>query len=98
MRRRRQIIPPTSTPVITSTGAIAHARRLCFGTTWSAMPSEKAKENKKLVASCAGCGKTLSTELLTGIVVGAPPKRQLVAVCAPCLESGWTPEAAAAAN
>jgi len=56
------------------------------------MPSEKAKENKKLVASCAGCGKTLSTELLTGIVVGVPPKRRLVAVCQACLEKGWTPQ------
>ena len=74
---------------------IARAQRLWLRR-GVAMPSEKAKENKKLVASCAACGKTLSTELLTGLVVGVPPKRQLVAVCQPCLDAGWVPPPAEA--
>ena len=57
------------------------------------MPSEKAKENKQLVAPCAACGKQLSTELLTGVVVGRGRDRRIVAVCAACRDKGWTPDA-----
>ena len=55
------------------------------------MPSEKAKENKQLVAVCAACGKQLSTELLTGLVVGTGRARRIVAVCDPCRQKGWSP-------
>jgi hypothetical protein len=55
------------------------------------MPSEKAQGNKTLVAPCEGCGKTLSTELLTGLVVGIGRDRRIVALCQACLEKGWPP-------
>lgn len=55
------------------------------------MPSEKAKENKRLVAACAGCGKEMSTELLTGIVIGRGRHRRIVPVCDACRDQGWTP-------
>ena len=57
------------------------------------MPSEKAKENKKLVAVCAACGKQFSTELLTGVVVGRGRDRRIVPVCDACRAQGWTPPA-----
>jgi hypothetical protein len=55
------------------------------------MPSERAKENKQLVAACAACGKQLSTEVLTGIVVGRGRDRRIVPVCDACRSAGWTP-------
>lgn len=55
------------------------------------MAGEKAKENKTLTATCGGCGKTMSTELLTGVLVGRAPHRQLVPACQPCLDRGWSP-------
>ncbi|GIW40147.1 MAG: hypothetical protein KatS3mg076_0724 [Candidatus Binatia bacterium] len=57
------------------------------------MPSEKAKENKTLVAPCAACGRILSTELLVGIVLRRDGKRELVAVCEDCRSKGWEPPA-----
>jgi hypothetical protein len=57
------------------------------------MPSERAKENKKLVSACAGCGKELSTEMLSGVVVGRGRDRRIVPVCDPCRAKGWTPPA-----
>jgi hypothetical protein len=56
------------------------------------MPSEKAKENKQLVATCAACGKQLSVELLDGLVFGAGRDRRIIPVCGPCRASGWSPE------
>ena len=55
------------------------------------MPSERAKENKQLIAACAACGKELSTELLTGVVVGSGRDRRIVPVCDACRAAGWTP-------
>jgi hypothetical protein len=55
------------------------------------MPSEKAKENKQLVAACAACGAQVSTELLTGVVVGHGRDRRIVPVCDACRAKGWTP-------
>jgi hypothetical protein len=55
------------------------------------MPSEKAKENKQLVAACAACGKPFSTELLTGLVCGSGRDRRIVPVCEACLAAGWKP-------
>ena len=57
------------------------------------MPSEKAKENKRLVAVCAGCAKEMSTELLNGVVVGSGRHRRIVPVCDACRAKGWTPPA-----
>jgi hypothetical protein len=55
------------------------------------MPSEKAKENKQLVATCAACGKQLSTELLVGVIVGTGRGRRSVSVCESCRAAGWQP-------
>ena len=55
------------------------------------MPSERAKENKQLVAACAACGKQFSTELLTGVVAGSGRNRRIVPVCEPCRATGWSP-------
>jgi hypothetical protein len=61
------------------------------------MPSSKAMENKTLAARCANpeCGKTQSTELMVGMVVGPIGRRRQVAVCPACLEKGWRPPDAA---
>lgn len=58
------------------------------------MAGEKAKENTKLVANCAACGKELSVELLTGMIQGSGRKRSSVPVCRPCLDQGWPAEKA----
>lgn len=55
------------------------------------MPSEKAKENKALVAQCAACEKTLSVELMQARVVRKGGKRWTVPVCESCLAKGWQP-------
>jgi hypothetical protein len=55
------------------------------------MPSEKAKENKTLVAECRACGKTLSAELVHGVSVRRNGKRATVPVCDACRQSGWEP-------
>ena len=60
------------------------------------MAGEKAKENKKLTASCVGCSKEMSVELLVGFVVGRAPRRRIVAVCQACREKGWDPASAEA--
>jgi hypothetical protein len=55
------------------------------------MPSEKAKENKALVVTCAACKKSVPTEsavALTGVDDGR--RRQFV-VCVPCANGGWRP-------
>ena len=57
------------------------------------MPSEKAKENKTLVAQCTACGKTVSTELIHGILVEHDGKRMTISVCDTCREKGWQPPA-----
>jgi hypothetical protein len=55
------------------------------------MAGEKAKENSRLTAACAVCGKEMSVELLTGKVTGEGRDRRIVALCDPCLEKGWPP-------
>ncbi len=55
------------------------------------MPSEKAKENKALVAQCAACEKTVSVELMTGVVVRRGHRREAIPVCEACLQKGWAP-------
>ena len=55
------------------------------------MPSNKAKENKALVATCVACNKPVSTESavsMTGVEDGHP--RQFT-VCIACANGGWRP-------
>jgi uncharacterized protein with PIN domain len=56
------------------------------------MPSEKAKENKTLVALCTACGKTVSAELIHGVLIEQNGRRRTVAVCDACRQKGWQPE------
>jgi uncharacterized protein with PIN domain len=55
------------------------------------MPSEKAKENKTLVAQCTACGKTISTELVHAVMVRHGHRRTGVPVCDECRRKGWQP-------
>jgi uncharacterized protein with PIN domain len=57
------------------------------------MPSEKAKENKTLTAQCSACGKTLSAELIHGVVIERDHRRTTVPVCDACRQAGWQPAA-----
>ena len=55
------------------------------------MPSDKAKQNKALMATCVACNKPVSTESavsLTGIEDGH--HKQFV-VCNVCANKGWRP-------
>lgn len=60
------------------------------------MPSEKAKENKALVAQCAACEKSFSTELMQAVAVRRNGRRLSIPVCEPCLAKGWRPPEAQA--
>jgi len=62
------------------------------------MPSEKAKENKLLVAECAACQKSVSVELMTGVLVRKGSRREKLPVCDSCLAKGWKPPDPAAEN
>jgi len=53
------------------------------------MPSEKAKENKTLVAQCIACGKSVSTELMHGLLIERAGRRTTVPLCDACREQGW---------
>ena len=55
------------------------------------MAGEKAKENKRLTATCAACGKEQSVELLTGRVIGFARRTRIVPVCQACIDKGWAP-------
>jgi uncharacterized protein with PIN domain len=55
------------------------------------MPSEKAKQNKALMATCVACKKAVSTEsavALTGVENG---RHQQYVVCVACANGGWRP-------
>jgi hypothetical protein len=55
------------------------------------MPSEKAKDNKALVATCAACQKTQSTELMVSLAGRENGRSQQSAVCITCADNGWRP-------
>jgi uncharacterized protein with PIN domain len=55
------------------------------------MPSEKAKANKALTATCVACNKPVSTEVavsLTGVEDG---RHKQYVVCNKCANGGWRP-------
>ena len=55
------------------------------------MPSDKAKQNKALSATCVACNKPVSTESavsLTGIEEG---RHKQYVVCNACANKGWRP-------
>ena len=55
------------------------------------MPSEKAKENKSLVATCTSCGKSVSTEMATNLAGVENGNRKYYVVCIACANQGWRP-------
>jgi hypothetical protein len=55
------------------------------------MPSEKAKENKALVAACAACSKSQSTEVMVSLTGRENGRPRQFAVCLSCAENGWRP-------
>jgi len=55
------------------------------------MPSEKAKENKALVAVCAACAKPFSPEVMVALTGRENGKPRQFAVCIACADSGWRP-------
>lgn len=60
------------------------------------MPSEKAKENKALVAQCAACTKIVSVEMMQALVIRKNGRRSSVPVCEACIAKGWRPPEAQA--
>jgi hypothetical protein len=55
------------------------------------MPSEKAKDNKALVATCVACRKSLSTEVMVSLVGREGGRLQQYTVCVACADGGWRP-------
>jgi len=55
------------------------------------MPSEKAKDNKALVATCAACQKSLSTEVMVSLSGRDNGRLRQFTVCVPCANGGWRP-------
>ncbi len=55
------------------------------------MPSEKAKDNKALVATCAACQKPFSTEIMVALTGSEDGKRRQYPVCVACADKGWRP-------
>jgi hypothetical protein len=55
------------------------------------MPSEKAKENKALVAACTACAKSFSTEVMVALRGTENGRPKQFPVCIGCAEQGWRP-------
>ena len=55
------------------------------------MPSEKAKENKNLVATCVACNKPASTESMVRLRGREDGVVKSWTVCVPCANNGWRP-------
>ena len=55
------------------------------------MPSNKAKENKALVATCVACNKPVSTESAVALMGAEEGRRKQYVACVPCANQGWRP-------
>ena len=55
------------------------------------MPSEKAKENKTLIAICVACSKAVSTESMVSLLGREQHKYKQFDVCVQCANAGWRP-------
>lgn len=55
------------------------------------MPSEKAKENKALLATCIACGKPVSTESMVSLRGREDGLPKSFTVCVACANEGWRP-------
>ncbi|MFZ1120609.1 MAG: hypothetical protein WB580_08620 [Candidatus Binataceae bacterium] len=57
----------------------------------AAMPSEKAKDNKALAATCVACAKAVSTESMVSLLGRENGKYKQFDVCLVCANGGWRP-------
>ena len=55
------------------------------------MPSDKAKENKSLVATCVACSKPVSTESMVSLPGRDNGAAKQYSVCVVCANGGWRP-------
>jgi hypothetical protein len=55
------------------------------------MPSEKAKENKALMAICTACQKGFSPEVMVALPGMENDRRKRFPVCITCVQNGWRP-------
>ena len=55
------------------------------------MPSDKAKQNKALVAICAAHNKPVSTESAVALMGIEDGRRKQFIVCNACANKGWRP-------
>ncbi|MGB6564347.1 MAG: hypothetical protein WBE69_17250 [Candidatus Binataceae bacterium] len=55
------------------------------------MPSEKAKDNKALAATCVACNKAVSTESMVSLLGRENGKYKQFNVCLVCANGGWRP-------
>ena len=55
------------------------------------MPSEKAKENKNLIATCVACSKPVSTESMVSLRGREDGIAKSWSVCVTCANKGWRP-------
>lgn len=55
------------------------------------MPSDKARENKALVATCVACGKSVSTESMVSLTGRENGTVAGYTVCVACANKGWRP-------
>ena len=55
------------------------------------MPSERAKDNKALIATCVACNKPVSTEIMVSLLGFENGKYKQFSVCIACANDGWRP-------
>ena len=55
------------------------------------MPSEKAKDNKALAATCVACNKAVSTESMVSLLGRENGKYKQFDACLVCANGGWRP-------
>jgi uncharacterized protein with PIN domain len=55
------------------------------------MPSDKAKQNKALSATCVACNKPVSTESAVSLTGIEDARHKQFVVCNVCANKGWRP-------
>jgi hypothetical protein len=55
------------------------------------MPSNLAKNNKALMATCVACGKPMSTESAVALMGAEEGRGKQFVVCVTCANGGWRP-------
>lgn len=55
------------------------------------MPSDKAKQNKALTATCVACNKPVSTESAVALTGIEDARHKQFVVCNVCANKGWRP-------